>query len=111
MLFTSNEVKRIAIEMQNDPYLNNIGTEKHPRHCYSPNELRIVDKTIATLVPDIHKMWCNNERAEYEFVKYCREKAKETDDPSTKRAYLWIGLAAKNICQAKISALQAAIAL
>lgn len=108
MLFTSSEVKRIAIEMQNDPYLNNCGDEEHPKHCFDKNELKIVDKIISEIAPEVHKMWRSDDRPEYEFVKYCRNKSLEVEDPLTKRAYLWLGFAAKNICQAKISVLQAA---
>lgn len=106
MIFTSNEVKRLAIEMQSDPYLNNCGSEKHPKHCFPANEIKICNKIIAELAPEIHKMWRNDERGEYEFVKYCRAKSLEIEDPLTKRAYLWLGFAVKNICKAKMSVLE-----
>lgn len=108
MIFTLPEVKRLAIEMQNDPYLNNCGTEKHPKHCYDKNDLKIVDKIIAEIAPEVFNMWKEDDRPEYEFVNYCRKKSLEIEDPLTKRAYLWLGFAAKNCCQAKLTILQAA---
>lgn len=111
MLFTSNEVKRLAIDMQNDPYLNNCGTEKHPKHIYCKNDLKITDKIIGEIVVELHKSCRNDDRPEYEFVRQCREHGLKEQDPLTKRAYLWLGMAAKNICQAKITVLEAAVKL
>lgn len=107
MLFTSNEVKRMAISMQNDPYLNNCGTEDHPKHVFSKNDLKITDRLIGEIVPSMHKACRNEERPEYEFVLRCRMRASSTKDPLTKRAYLWLGFAAKNICKAKLVELEA----
>lgn len=102
MIFTTNEVRRLAIQLQADPDLNNSWTKR---------DLQITARYIDDEVSELHRQVRNEDQPEKEFVQTCIQYSKNTKDGLRKRAYLWLAFAAQKLCEKKIRELQAVVDL